>query len=56
MTLSEREKELLRGMVEVQRAHAFRCLRMTNAAASKQVEADTERAELLERIIEEEGL
>jgi len=55
MKLSEREVELLLGMIEVQEHHAARALTISNPMGKKQHDWDMERVALLKRIIEEIG-
>lgn len=53
MVLTEREVELIEGMIEVQRYHASRALTISNSMGKKQYDWDMERVRLLERILEE---
>ena len=51
LALSDREKELIQGMIEVQLDHAERCDRIQNRdMAAKQKNWDLERVELLRKI------
>ena len=50
MKLTEREIELIDGMIEVQLHHAQRCDSMQNAMAKKQKGWNLERVSLLEKI------
>jgi hypothetical protein len=62
MKLTEREIELIDGMIEVQQRHADQCLRMMDdphgnaTMAVRQLEWDTERINLLKRIKDEANL
>ena len=62
MKLNEREIELINGMIEVQKNHAERCLSMMKdphgnvTMATKQLGWDTERIELLNRILKESNV
>jgi len=50
--LTESEIELLRGMIEVQKNHAMRCLNIANRViADKQMENDLARVAVLEKCI-----
>lgn len=53
MKLSEEERELIKGMIEVQQYHALRCETMSKPVASRQKEKDLKRITLLTRILEE---
>jgi len=54
MKLSDREIELIEGMIEVQMHHAARCMVMSNKVmADKQKGWDMERINLLQRVINE---
>ena len=50
MYLSDRELELLDGMIEIQKNHAERCDRMQGEMPKKQKAWDLERVALLEKI------
>ena len=59
MKLTNREIELIDGMIEVQQRHADKCLKMmddphgNSTMAVRQLEWDTERIELLKKIKQE---
>jgi hypothetical protein len=59
MKLTEEERELLQGMIEVQKHYASRCRIMTlrnggvHKMAEKQEQQDLKRVELLERVLNE---
>lgn len=54
MKLSTRERELIEGMIKVQKYHAERSLTLNNKRmGEKQHKRDMERVELLERILNE---
>jgi hypothetical protein len=59
MKLTNREIELIDGMIEVQQRHADQCLRMmddphgNSTIAVRQLEWDNERIELLKKIKQE---
>jgi len=53
MKLTEREIELIDGMIEVQLHHAQRCESMKTSMAEKQKGWDLERVSLLEKIKKE---
>jgi len=54
MKLTEREKELLEGMIEVQAHHAARCDTIANRKMAEiQKRNDLERVKLLEKILAE---
>ena len=56
LDLSEREAELLRGMLKVQLGHAARCDQMTNIPmAIRQKSWDMERVELLRKLLKFAG-
>lgn len=63
MTLTEREIELINGMIEVQIHHAAQCQNIINrpnngniTMATKQLGWDTERVELLRKILKQFGV
>jgi len=54
MKLTERERELIEGMIEVNVHHAARALQIKNPMGQKQAAWDMERVILLKKILKED--